>query len=250
MDIKQLEGQLGLFKDENQVIRCKGRVGNAELPHVTRFPALLPRHHWLTTLIVRYCHERVLHNGLKETLAEVRSKLWITKGRQTVKYVLFKCSVCKRLQGRHYPVPESPDLPSFRVREEYTFSCVGVDFAGPLYARSWNNGEREMIKTYVALFTCASNRAVHLELVPNLEAKTFMLCLRRFVSRRGLPRLIVSDNAKTFKSAKKTLQRLFDIPEVKNFLVNKGIEWRFNLANPPGGGGDFLSVWSRELKRA
>ncbi|CAB4007204.1 Pro-Pol poly [Paramuricea clavata] len=239
MDIKQLERQLGLFKDENQVIRCKGRVGNAELPYVTRFPALLPRHHWLTTLIVRYCHERVLHNGLKETLAEVRSKFWITKGRQTVKSVLFKCSVCKRLQGRHYPIPESPDLPSFRVCEEYAFSCVGVDFAGPLYARSWNNGEREMIKTYVALFTCASSRAVHLELVPNLEAKTFMLCLRRFVSRRGLPRLIVSDNAKTFKSAKKTLQRLFDIPEVKNFLVNKGIEWRFNLAKSPWWGGFF-----------
>jgi transposase len=105
-----------------------------------------------------------------------------------------------------------------------------VDFAGPLYARSWNNGEREMIKTYVALFTCASSRAVHLELVPNLEAKTFMLCLRRFVSCRGLPRLIVLDNAKTFKSAKKTLQRVFDIPEVKNFLVNKGIDWRINLA--------------------
>ena len=81
MDTKQLEGQLGLFKDEDQVIRCKGRVGNAKLPYVTRFPALLPRHHWLTTLIVRYCHERVLHNGLKETLNEIGSIFWITKGR-------------------------------------------------------------------------------------------------------------------------------------------------------------------------
>jgi hypothetical protein len=124
-----------------------------------------------------------------------------------------------------------------------------VDFAGPLYAKSWNNGEKEMIKTYVALFTCACSRAVHLELVPNLQAKTFMLCLRRFVSRRGLPRLIVSENAKTFKSAKKTLERIYDIPEVRNFLVNKGIEWRFNLANSPWWG-DFMNVWSRESKRA
>ena len=124
-----------------------------------------------------------------------------------------------------------------------------MDFAGPLYAKSWNNGEKEMIKTYVALFTCACSRAVHLELVPNLEAKTLMLCLRRFVSRRGLPRLIVSENAKTFKSAKKPLERIFDIPEVRNFLVNKGIEWRFNLANSSWWG-DFMNVWSRESKRA
>lgn len=164
-----------------------------------------------------FLHERVLDKGLKETLAEVRSKFWIVKGGQKVKSVLSKWSVCKRLQGTHYPVPESPDLPSFRVREDYAFSCVGVDFAGPLYARSWNNGAREMTKTYVVLFTCATSRAVHLELVLSLDAETFTLCLKRFVSRRGLPQLMVSDNAKTLKSAKKTLQRL-------NFLVNKGIE--------------------------
>ena len=35
---------------------------------------------------------------------------------------------------------------------------------------------------------------------------------------------------------KKTRQRLFVIPGVKNFLVNKGIEWRFNLGKSPNGG--------------
>ncbi len=35
---KALGGQLSLFKDENQVIRCKECMGNAELPYVTRFP--------------------------------------------------------------------------------------------------------------------------------------------------------------------------------------------------------------------
>ena len=99
--------------------------------------------------------------------------------RATVKPVLSECSVCKILQERRYPVPESPDLPSFRVREDYAFSCVGADFAGPLCARLWNNEEKEMTKTYVALFTCATSRAVHLELVPNLEAETFMLCLKK-----------------------------------------------------------------------
>ena len=99
--------------------------------------------------------------------------------RANVKSVLSKCSVCKRLQERHYPVPESPDLASFRVREDYAFSCVGVDFAGALSARLWNNEEKEMTETYVELFTCATSRAVHFELVLNLEAVSFMLCLKK-----------------------------------------------------------------------
>ena len=99
--------------------------------------------------------------------------------RATVKPIFPKCSVCKILQERRYPVPESPDLAPFRVREDYAFSCVGVDFAGPLYARLWNNEEKEMTKNYVVLFTCATSRAVHFELVPNLEAGTFMLCLKK-----------------------------------------------------------------------
>lgn len=63
-----------------------------------------------------------------------------------------------------------------------------------------------MTKTYVALFTCGTSRVVHLKLVPNLGIETFTLRLRRFVSRRGLTQLMVSDYAKTFKSAIKTLQ--------------------------------------------
>ena len=58
-----------------------------------------------------------------------------------------------------------------------------------------------MNKSYIALYTCASTRAVHLELVPNLIAHAFMVSFLRFTSRRGAPKLMLSDNAKTFKSA-------------------------------------------------
>ena len=136
--------------------------------------------------------------------------------------MLSKCSVCEIPQESRYPVPKSPaDLPSFHVREDYAFSCVDVDFAGPLYARLWNNVEKKMIKTYVALFTCATSRAVHLELVPNLEAETFLLCLRRFVRRRRLPRLMVSDNAKTFKSEKEHFKDYSTYKRLRTFLLTR-----------------------------
>ena len=72
----------------------------------------------------------------RRCLAEVRSRYWINKGRQTVKAVLFRCSVCRNVQGKHYLVPDSPDLPAFRVCEEHSFN-VRVDFTGPICRASW-----------------------------------------------------------------------------------------------------------------
>lgn len=95
------------------------------------------------------------------------------------------------------------------------------------------------MKAYVALFTCATSRAVHLELVPNLEASTFLCSLRRFIGRRGLPRLIVSDNTKTFEAKEKSLVLLFDFPDVQEHLSSKGISWQYNLAKAPWWDGFF-----------
>lgn len=52
-----------------------------------------------------------------------------------------------------------------------------------------------------------------LELVSNLGALTFLCCLRRFIGRRELPKLIVSDHAKMFKATEKNLVTLFDLPD-------------------------------------
>ena len=57
------------------------------------------------------------------------------------------------------------------------------------------------------------------------SVEQFILALRCFISRRGCPQHIVSDNAKTFKGANKLLQNLFKDQEVKKFLVMKRIEW-------------------------
>ena len=51
-------------------------------------PVILPGDHHLTTLYIRRAHARVLHNGVKETLSELRSQLWVIKGRSVVKHVL------------------------------------------------------------------------------------------------------------------------------------------------------------------
>ena len=48
--------------------------------------------------------------------------------------------------------------------------------------------KKEMIKAYIALFR-ATSRSVHMELVPNLSAESFVGALIRFKGRRGTPTL-------------------------------------------------------------
>ena len=125
--------------DDKELIRCRGRLSNAELRYCAKYPVLLPRSHPITALIIQRCHQAVGHNGVKETLVQLRSQYWIIKGRQTVKSNIFKCVVCRRYcvvcrrYERHsYPSESVPDLPGFRVKGDFAFSFTGIDFAGLL----------------------------------------------------------------------------------------------------------------------
>ena len=58
-----------------------------------------------------------------------------------------------------------------------------------------------LIKAYVCVFVSLSVKAVHLELVSDLTSEAFIATLRRFISRRGKPSLIWSDNGTNFVNA-------------------------------------------------
>ena len=96
---------------------------------------------------------------------------------------------CKKIEGRSYAVPPPPPLPEFRLSDEFAFTRVGVDFAGSVFVKDVFSKKGEMNKAYITLFTCATCRAVHLGLVPNLSAESFISALIRFKGRRGTPTL-------------------------------------------------------------
>lgn len=127
--------QFDLFTDDNGLIRCCGRFENSTLPYSTKYPLFLPRKAHFTILIVINAHSRVLHNGVKETLTEIRRKYWIVKGRSLVRSIIHRCVVCKRHEGASFRTPMPPALPTFRVQEQPPFTFTGVDYAGPLYTR-------------------------------------------------------------------------------------------------------------------
>ena len=98
-------------------------------------PVILPRQHRFTRLVIEECHQRVHHSGVRATLAELRSRYWVPRGRQVVKRILSECVTCRRFTGKPYSTPPTAALPDFRVKEAPPFSRVGVDFAGPLYVK-------------------------------------------------------------------------------------------------------------------
>ena len=167
------------------------------------------------------------HGGVRAMLSRLRIKFWVVKGRQMLKKILSRCVVCKKMEGRPCSVRR---WRIYRNSEVAPFSKVGIDFAGLLFAKCCSESSR---KIYIALFTRCVTRELHLELVRDLSAETFLCCLRQFAARRGMQDLIVSDNAKTFKASERAITRLFNEPKVKAELQTKRITWRFNLERAP-----------------
>ena len=114
-------------------MRCTGRLAKAELPTSVKHPILLEKDHYITSLIVEDSHKRVMHGGVKSTLTELRARFWIIQGRQLVRKLLYKCMICRKLEGRPYQATTPPPLPEFWVKECSPFPYTVVDFAGPLY---------------------------------------------------------------------------------------------------------------------
>ncbi|XP_035222372.1 uncharacterized protein LOC118195225 [Stegodyphus dumicola] len=88
-------------------------------------------------------------------------------------------------------------------------------------------------KAWIALFTCAMYRAVHLELVTSMSTETFLLAFHCFVARRGKPSVVYSDSGTNFKGAASALiefEKLFH-------EAGKHITWKFIPPIAPWWGG-------------
>ena len=110
------------------------------------------------------------------------------------------------------------------------FTITGVDFTGALYAKQCNGEES---KVYIRLFTCATSRLVHLEVVRDLSVPTFLLAFHCFAARRSLPQVMMSDNATTYTSAAEELTELLSSGKIRTVLSQKGIKWKFILKKAP-----------------
>ncbi|VIO86184.1 Uncharacterized protein BM_BM17910 [Brugia malayi] len=133
-----------------------------------------------------------LQNCIAHTLSELSRKYWIPKGRAAVKRIINLCCYCIRWKAKPFKLPAMPSLPETRVKRSRTFEQVGLDYMGPLSVKS------------------------------NIED----------LSRRGYPKLILSDNASQFQLVFKTIME-----ENANFLATKGMVWKNTTPRAPWSGG-------------
>ncbi|XP_052787361.1 uncharacterized protein LOC128222416 [Mya arenaria] len=247
-----LQRQLGLYVDPNGLLRCRGRLENANLIEAARYPILLPKGERLTHMMIDKMHKETLHSGVSQTLSRVRFRFWIPSGRTTIKGVIRRCLVCRRNEGGAYKMPPMAPLPMSRVTESSPFSKVGLDYLGPLYIK----GADGTSKVWICLFTCLVTRAIHLELVQNMSTEQFLMCLRRFIASRGKPEVVFSDNALQFKLASETVdiiwKNIMKTEDVQDYASQNGIHWIFNIELAPWMGGFYerlVGLVKRSLRK-
>lgn len=243
---------LHLFIDKEGCLRVGGRISKGDFSYDKKFPFLLPKRHNFTRLVLRHYHITLLHCGAQHLLAAVREKFWPLDGKNQCKFIIRRCVTCTRVKPLALH-PIMSDLPRERLSISYPFYNVGVDFAGPILIREKKYRNTKMVKSYLCMFVCLTTHAVHIELATDLTKNCFINLLKRFISRRGKPSVIWSDNAKNFVSSASHLRCLYQSlykesnqNETTNFLANQGISWKFITPRAPHEGG----MWESAIKSA
>lgn len=230
--------------DDHDVLRVNGRVKGAPITGDARQQIILPKEHQVSSLIVRHTHFSIGHLGREHVLAKIREQFWIPGARILIRSILHHCITCKKINAAPITQQMAP-LPADRMTAfEPPFSYTGMDLFGPLHVKHG----RGTAKRWCCLFTCLNTRSVHLELVNSLDADDFILCLRRFINRRGEVTQIRCDRGTNFVGAERELRENLEQwnHQIERQLVQRGCRWIFQ----PPTASSMSGVWERMVRSA
>ena len=71
--------------------------------------------------------------------------------------------------------------------------------------------------------------------------RVFLRCFGRFSARRGLPKVLICDDAQTFHCADKDIRKIARSEAVRTNLANEGVNWKLIIPRSPNCGG----YWER-----
>ncbi|XP_039508948.1 uncharacterized protein LOC120484130 [Pimephales promelas] len=205
-------------------------------------PIVLDPKHPLTQLIIKDCDEKLFHPGPERVFSELRRNYWIIRGRQAVKKHQWSCFQCRKWRAKP-SIPQMSDLPLSKLRLfKPPFWSTGMDCFGPFHV----NIGRRTEKRWGILFKCQTTRCLHLDLLSSLDVDSFLMGLRRFISRRGRPYEILCDQGSNFRGAARELKEAFqNLPtELQDKLEKQQIKFKFNPPQAPHFGGS----WEREVR--
>ncbi|XP_055589808.1 uncharacterized protein LOC129741989 [Uranotaenia lowii] len=225
------------FLDERGLLRERGRIDAVRnVPYDTRHPIILPKNHPVTDLIILDCHKLYRHRNNETVVNELRQLYSIPTLRALVKKAARNCQTCRiRLARPRIPVM-APLPPARLAHHERAFTYTGLDYFGPLLVKLG----RARVKRWIALFTCLTVRAVHLEVAYTLSTESCISCVRRFVGRRESPVEFFTDNGTNFQGADRVLRGQISQGLSATF-TNANTKWNFNPPGAPHMGG----AWER-----
>lgn len=250
LDKKHKLSSLAPFVDTKGIMRVGGRLKNTYLSYEVKHPVLLHSNHPFTKLVFDYKHKQLLHPGPQLLLASIRQFYWPVGGLNLAKKTVKNCMICFKFN----PTPAScpmASLPDNRIKPGLPFKITGLDYAGPFFILNKPGKGAKLVKCYLAVFICFCTKAVHLEIVSSLTTESFLACLKRFTSRRGLPSQIFSDNGSTFIGAKNELKDLGHFLQTRQGSIidstsQDNIHWVFIPPYTPNFGG----LWEAAVKSA
>ena len=187
------------FDQTKKLLVVGGRLHFAQIPEEAKHQMMIPHNDPVIEKLIMLHHVKACHAGPETILAILRQRFWLTPGQREVKRVLGKCLTCKRWLT--HPVQQKmAQLPAERVQMAPPFTNTGLDFTGPLYLKVKGSSEPTTSKAYVSIFICEDTRAVHL-LLNCMTTEDFLQAFRRMANRRGMAKVIHSDNQTTFHKA-------------------------------------------------
>ncbi|KAG1929293.1 hypothetical protein F2P79_023066 [Pimephales promelas] len=231
--------KLNPFMDSQDILRVGGRLTQATLhPHV-KHPAILPKGHHVSRLLIKHYHEKVKHQGRGMTINELRSSgIWILGCSSEVSSLIFKCIKCRKLR-RCSQEQKMADLPPERMEATPPFTYSGMDCFGPFYVKDG----RKDLKRYGLLFTCMCSRAIHIEVLDDLSTDAFLNALRCFIAIRGNVSQLQSDQGTNFVGARNEFQELMKGME-REHVKELGCNF---VMNPPASS-HMGGVWERQIR--
>ncbi|XP_044760883.1 uncharacterized protein LOC123318338 [Coccinella septempunctata] len=238
---------LSPFLDENGILRVGGRIQKSKVSYDRKHPALLDINHNFTKLLFSYHHIKLMHCGPQLLLSDLRNEFWPLRGRILARSTINNCKICRIMKAKCLN-PLMGNLPASRVIPSSPFQVSGVDFGGPFYITDRKGRGCKITKCYLCLFVCFATKALHLEVASDLTSDVFILCLRRFISRRGKPLQLLCDNGTNFVGAGNEIARFLKTnnEEISGFAANEGINFKFSPAYSPHFGG----LWEAGIKSA
>lgn len=227
-------------ESRNGTLYLRSRIRAArDVEEKVKHPLVVDGDHPTVKLWIQSVHRQLHHTGVEATVNECRQQYWVLRLRPTTRAIIRRCLFC-RMKTQTPPHPRTGDLPACRLaHHKRPFSFTGVDYFGPLSVTVGRTRQ----KRYVAIFTCLTTRAIHLEVASSLSADSAVMAVRRMIARRGCPTEIWSDNGTNLKGADKELRQAIDAATAEE-AAKRTIAWRYIPPGAPFMGG----AWERMVR--